>query len=79
LSTAAGTLEISCIAGDHSAEITWRERGGPEVFPPVEHGGYGSKLVTNAVAGQLGGSIDFEWLSGGVVAVLRTSKVRLGA
>ena len=79
LSTAAGTLNVFCLADGHEVEITWRERGGPEVLPPAGHGGYGRRLVNSAVTGQLGGSIDFKWLSEGIVVVLRTSKARLGA
>ena len=54
------------------------EYGGPEVHPPKGKGGYGSRLIAGAVAGQLGGTIDFEWLSEGVTVVLRTSKAGLG-
>ena len=78
LSTAAGELDVSCTADDYEVVITWRERGGPEVRPPKGNGGFGSQLVTNAVVGQLGGTIAFEWLFEGIVVVLRTSKARLG-
>ncbi|MCW6509643.1 PAS domain-containing protein [Hyphomicrobiales bacterium BP6-180914] len=78
LSTATGTLDVSCVGDDHGAAVTWRERGGPEVSPPNGHAGFGSRLMTNAVAGQLGGTIVFEWLSEGVTVVLRTSRARLG-
>ncbi|MCW6511888.1 PAS domain-containing protein [Hyphomicrobiales bacterium BP6-180914] len=78
LSTATGTLDVSCVADDREAVITWRERGGPEVIPPKGNDGYGSRLVTGAVSGQLGGSIDFEWLSEGVIIVLRIRKAQLG-
>lgn len=77
LSMASGTLNMFCLADEHEVEITWREHGGPEVFPPKGPGGYGGRLVNNAVAGQLGGTIDFEWRSEGIVVILRTSKVRL--
>ncbi|MCW6512187.1 histidine kinase [Hyphomicrobiales bacterium BP6-180914] len=77
LSTATRTLDVSCVADDREAVITWRERGGPEVIAPKGNDGYGSRLVTGAVAGQLGGSIDFEWLSKGVTIVLRISKAQL--
>ena len=78
LSTVAGTLDVSCIADDREVSITWAERGGPEVSPPKGLGGFGSQLVTNAVTGQLGGTITFEWPPEGVVVVLRTSRARLG-
>ncbi|MCW6512498.1 PAS domain-containing protein [Hyphomicrobiales bacterium BP6-180914] len=77
LSTATGTLDVTCLVDVQDAVITWRERGGPEVIPPKGNGGYGSRLVSGAVSGQLGGSIDVEWPSEGVIIVLRTSKARL--
>ncbi len=79
LSSATGTIDVSCVAAHDEAVITWTERGGPEVSPPNGRAGFGSRLVVNAVYGQLGGTIDFDWHSEGVVAVLRTSKARLGA
>nr|WP_245496808.1 sensor histidine kinase [Lichenibacterium ramalinae] len=78
LSAATGRIDVSCVAADEEAVITWTERGGPEVFPPAGRASFGSRLVVNAVSGQLGGSIDFEWRSEGVVVVLRTSRARLG-
>ncbi|MGI4767627.1 MAG: sensor histidine kinase [Janthinobacterium lividum] len=77
LSAAAGTIDLSCVATDDDAVITWTERGGPEVAPPNGHTGFGSRLVTNAVSGQLGGAIAFEWSAEGVVVVLRASRARL--
>ena len=77
LSTAAGTIDVSCVADEREVVITWRESGGPEVVAPKGKGGYGSRLIAGTVAGQFGGSIEFEWLAEGVVVVLRTSTDRL--
>ena len=79
LSSATGMIDVSCVATEDDAVITWTERGGPAVDPPNGYTGFGSRLVTNAVSGQLGGAIAFEWHSEGVVVVLRTSRARLGA
>ena len=78
LSEATGEVDVCCVVDDHDAVITWRERGGPEVVPPNGRAGFGSRLVHNAVSGQLGGTIAFDWCSEGVVVVLKTSKARLG-
>jgi ATP-dependent exoDNAse (exonuclease V) beta subunit len=40
---------------------------------------FGSQLVANSVASQLGGTIAFDWATEGVVITLRMSKARLGA
>ena len=79
LSAATGTIDVSCVAAaDDEVVITWTERGGPEVLPPNGHVGFGSHLVANTVAGQLGGSLAIEWPKEGVVVVLKASKARLG-
>lgn len=79
LSVSTGKVEVSCVADDRDATITWRERGGPEVAPPNGRAGFGSRLVNNAVSGQLGGAIAFDWCSEGVIVVLKASQARLGA
>ena len=79
LSAARGRLDVSC--PDHDAEVVlvWAERGGPPVAVPAGPGGFGSKLVARSMAGQLGGSIAFDWRAEGLVATLRMSKARLAA
>ncbi|RYC30339.1 response regulator [Lichenibacterium minor] len=79
LSAATGILDVSCTVDEDDVVVTWTERGGPEVNPPNGNAGFGSRLVVNAVTGQLGGTIAFQWLSEGVVVMLRTSKDRLRA
>ncbi len=77
LSVADGTLDVSCAADNGGVVLLWTERGGPPVAAPAEPGGFGSKLVTQSVTGQLGGSIAFDWPPEGVVVTLRMSKARL--
>jgi two-component sensor histidine kinase len=79
LSTSTGKVQLSCVVDDRDATITWRERGGPEVATPNGRAGFGSRLVNNAVSGQLGGTIASEWCSDGVTVVLTASKARIGA
>jgi two-component sensor histidine kinase len=77
LSTADGTLDVSCTADNDDVTLVWTERGGPLVAAPTGSVGFGSKLVAQSVTGQLGGSIAFDWPLEGVVVTLRMSKARL--
>ncbi len=77
LSTNTGTLDVSCEVDGSDVVITWTERGGPKMAPPNGKAGYGSRLILNAVVGQLGGAIAFEWQPEGLVVILRTSRARM--
>jgi two-component sensor histidine kinase len=77
LSTATGTLDVSCALPDSDVVIVWTERGGPPVTAPSNAGGFGSKLVTRSMTAQLGGSIERQWLEEGVVVTIKMSKDRL--
>ncbi len=77
LSAAGGTLDVTSNADDGELVIIWTERGGPPVAAPAVPAGFGSKLVTQSMSGQLGGSIKVEWPTEGVVITLRMSKARL--
>ena len=77
LSTAQGTLDVSCTAHNGDVVVIWTERGGPSAAVPRGPAGFGSKLVRQSMSGQLGGSIAFDWPTEGMVATLRMSKARL--
>ena len=77
LSAAAGSVSVSCTAGNDDVVIVWAERGGPPVAAPTTPMGFGSRLVNQSMSGQLGGSITFDWRTEGVVVTLRMSKTRL--
>ena len=79
LSSPTGALEISCTEQNGEVVFVWKETGGPPIAAPAKRTGFGSKLVTRSISGQLGGSIDAEWPSEGVIITLRASKARLGA
>lgn len=79
LSAETGTLDVSCLAEDADAVIVWTECGGPPVVAPQDLTGFGSKLVARSITGQLGGSIDYNWSSAGLIVTLRMSKDRLSA
>ena len=77
LSTADGTLGVSCTAHNGDVVLVWTERGGPPAAVPKGPEGFGSRLVRRSMSGQLGGSIAFDWPAEGVVATLRMSRTRL--
>ena len=67
LSVDSGTVEllIECPEHGDTTRIHWREMGGPEAGEPQEDG-FGSRLITMSVEGQLGGRLDRRFLSGGL-------------
>ncbi len=77
LSDEAGLLDISGTSSEGDLEILWAEQGGPEVAMPKAGDGYGSKLIQRTVAGQLGGSISFDWTKGGVLVKLQMKEDNL--
>ncbi|PZX46051.1 two-component sensor histidine kinase [Cereibacter changlensis] len=71
LSGDCGLLDVSGQVVGEDVKIVWTEQGGPEVKAPTGEPGYGSKLVQQMIAGQLGGSVDYDWAkSGAVVTIL---------
>jgi len=77
LSVPSGTLDVSCSAHGDEVVIMWTERGGPPVVAPATLDGFGSKLVQQSMAAQLGGTIAFDWSEEGVVITLQMRKSRL--
>jgi two-component sensor histidine kinase len=75
LSVPTGTLDVSCTAPGDEVVLLWTERGGPNVEAPAA-AGFGSKLVTRSMSG-LGGSINSDWSTAGVVITLRMNTDRL--
>ncbi|RZL85772.1 MAG: histidine kinase [Sphingomonas sp.] len=77
LSDPAGTLAITSATDTDYIILTWLERGGPVVTMPDAPGGFGSQLVNRTVAGQLAGSIDYDWSEDGLIVTLRIKRTRL--
>lgn len=77
LSAGTGTLDVSCARPGQDVVVVWTERGGPPVADPADKRGFGSKLVSISMSGQLGGSLDYNWHKAGVVVTLRMSAERL--
>jgi two-component sensor histidine kinase len=75
LSTPAGHVEVTChgAEGGQGSVIEWRESGGPPVPGPPARGGFGTRLLTRALAHDLGpgGSVALEFHPAGVRATIR--------
>lgn len=76
LSVDEGRVEIAidCAEEQVQARIHWRESGGPAVAD-AGHEGFGSRLMTMAVEGQLGGSLERRFTPDGLEVDL-TMKVK---
>ncbi len=77
LSQPTGTLDVSSESEADHVVVTWTERGGPAVEAPDSPAGFGSQLVKRSVAGQLRGTIDYNWSAGGLIVTLRIRRTRL--
>ncbi|SHE64557.1 PAS domain S-box-containing protein [Kaistia soli DSM 19436] len=77
LSTAKGRLDVTARFDDNKLELDWVESGGPSVTGPPRHQGFGSRLASMSIVGQLAGSIDFKWAETGLDARLVMSRERL--
>jgi len=79
LSAETGTLDVSCVGQEEEVVIVWTESGGPKVTCPDASGGFGSKLINQAIEMQLGGSLHCDWAESGVIITLRMQEDRLKA
>jgi len=77
LSMPSGILDLSHRSDENKFVLMWTERGGPFVSAPTSPGGFGSTLIALSMAGQLGGSIEYDWSSKGVNIALRIDPCRL--
>jgi two-component sensor histidine kinase len=76
LSSATGTLDVSCTQSGETVIIVWLERGGPPVRAPGAEG-FGSRMLHRTMTRQLGGHLSIEWPSPGAIATLTLDKRRL--
>lgn len=70
LSSEAGSLDITGALDEETLTIVWAETGGPEVTGQPEMDGFGSKMMFKNLAAELGGTINYDWQSSGLVATL---------
>lgn len=76
LSTPEGSVEVAWTKGPSSepAVLTWRETGGPPVSPPTRTGA-GTRVITRALSGALGGRAEIDWRREGIVCRLYLGEV----
>ena len=75
LSAASGTLDIASTVEEPDVLVVWTERGGPVVVEPTS-AGFGGKLVSRSMAA-FGGSVEYDWCPGGLVAKLLVRRDQL--
>ncbi|ODT72158.1 MAG: hypothetical protein ABS75_05020 [Pelagibacterium sp. SCN 63-23] len=66
LSTPEGRVSIAGEQSGAEYRLLWRERGGPAVAEPNGQGGFGSRLVSLSVEGQMRGTLERHWRADGL-------------
>lgn len=79
LSAEAGTIDVTSTSSGEEIRVMWMEHGGPPVTLAPDRAGFGSKLVERSVSRQLGGSIHYDWSSGGLTATLCLNRQKLAS
>jgi two-component sensor histidine kinase len=84
LSRPGGRVELRWGAGRRSGEdgmlrLTWTEAGGPPLTGAPAHRGFGSRVVEATVRGQLGGTVERRWETGGLVVEVAMPLARIEA
>jgi PAS domain S-box-containing protein len=78
LAAPEGRLSIRWTADADELRLAWIETGGPAVTEAPGLEGFGSQLARKSITGQLGGSLEYEWLGEGLVVRMRIPLDRLG-
>jgi two-component sensor histidine kinase/CheY-like chemotaxis protein len=65
LSSSSGKVRLKWTLNQGGLQLQWEESGGPHVAAPSALG-YGTRVVTASVEGQLDGRAEFEWRSEGL-------------
>ena len=79
LSSDAGFLDVSSKLDGDDLILTWTETGGPSISEPPELKGFGSKLLSRSVSGQLAGEAIYDWQPTGLVVTLKVRQDRLSS
>jgi PAS domain S-box-containing protein len=77
LSNAAGMVRLEWVlggAGEPVLELVWREENGPPVIPPATRG-FGSRLLQQGLAGELGSPAEMDFHPNGLICRMRTAHV----
>lgn len=70
LSAPSGKVDVNWSLDNDMLVVRWKESGGPPVTKPSKVG-FGAKVIRAGVTGQLGGEVDFEWRTNGLLCTLR--------
>jgi two-component sensor histidine kinase len=65
LSTPEGRVHVTWTSTIGSLKFSWRENGGPRVMPPTRRG-FGSRLLEDSLARDLGGGTELVYAPEGV-------------
>src|SRR5581483_2353289 len=65
----SGRVNLSWELGAGRLELRWAENGGPPAQAPTSPG-FGTRIITASIEGQLGGKSAFEWRPEGLQCVL---------
>lgn len=65
LSVDSGRVKVMWEMQSGCLKLSWVESDGPEITCPSRHG-YGMRVVTGGIEGQLGGVVKFEWMPEGM-------------
>jgi len=71
LSNEHGRVDVRWTLEGDLLNLSWREHDGPAVTGAPASKGFGSALVRNTVAGQFGGSVDYDWAQSGLSVAMR--------
>lgn len=70
LSTPTGQVQLSWTRNGETVALEWRERGGPSVTAPDQKG-FGSRLLGQGLAGELGEAAELVFAPDGLVCTMR--------
>lgn len=77
LSTPGGYVELTGRDAGDDYELIWRESGGPDLGFDAPTDGFGSRVITLAVEGQMRGEIERNWSAEGLVARITLPRTSL--
>lgn len=76
LSTDLGKVEMAWTTDDDALSLVWTERDGPTVAKP-ERTGFGTRLLQQAVARDLGGTVTIDFRPSGLVCIIAAPLARI--
>ena len=77
LSSDTGFLDVSSKIEGEDIFVIWTETGGPPIANAKSLEGFGSKLISRSVSGQLAGELLYDWQKSGLVVTIRMRMDRL--